>query len=111
MIAESLLTPVSESQLARHLVHAFRYIIPTPKDRLPHGSQNVGSYLTTLLLLVVMAGLARRQGTWSLRLAILPFAMFFVLRLSFGFVVRDIGEEPTNHSFGEFFNSYESDAV
>lgn len=93
--------PIAESQLSKYLVHAFHFVIPRPQDRTPHSSQNATSYATTLFLLVVMAGLARRRETWALRLAILPFAMFSVLRLSFGFVSQEVGEEPTNHSFGE----------
>lgn len=91
----------SEFEWRKLLSSAWQSVVPPPEKRTPHGVQNVNLYLTTLFLLILMAGLARRRGTWELRLAVLPFALAAVLRSSFGHVVQGVGEEPTNHTFGE----------
>ncbi|KAF8316130.1 hypothetical protein DL93DRAFT_794859 [Clavulina sp. PMI_390] len=77
--------------------NALQFFIPAPQNRLPRNSQHAWFYSLAVFLLVMMAGLARRRGTWSIRLALFPFAMFTMLRFIYGFVGRD---EPINRAFG-----------
>lgn len=77
-----------------------RYVIPPPADRLPRSAETASYYLIPFILLLVMAGLARRPGTWALRLAIFPFAVAAVLRGAYGFVYLDPQQVGANQAFG-----------
>ncbi|KAF8313880.1 hypothetical protein DL93DRAFT_1139044 [Clavulina sp. PMI_390] len=81
-----------------YALDALQLLIPPPENRLPRS----GPYYAwfnglTLALFVAMAGMARRQGTWPIRLAVFPFAMLAMLRFIYGFVSD---EEPQNRFFG-----------
>ncbi|KAF8316122.1 hypothetical protein DL93DRAFT_2078375 [Clavulina sp. PMI_390] len=78
-------------------LYFFNALIPPPHRRVPRDAQYAWFYGLTLFLLVLMAGLARRRGTWLMRLALFPFAMAAMLQFIYGFFSD---EEPVNRAFG-----------
>ena len=79
----------------------FEYAIPPPEKRRIVSSETTKFHVGTFVLLVVMGGLARREGTWTVRLALLPFALIYVMRDAMGFVRTEPMMEGINHTFGE----------
>ena len=92
------------------ITSAFRFLIPPPADRTPLTRSEARYFVVPAVLLVILAGLARRPGTWLLRLALLPFVLVAILRGAFGFVVLGPDEEPVNHVFGAFLTLTTSNA-
>ncbi|KAF8316131.1 hypothetical protein DL93DRAFT_2227042 [Clavulina sp. PMI_390] len=77
------------ASLYGYALDAFRVLVPLPQNRLPREGPYVWFYALTLAMLVAMAGMARRQGTWAMRLALFPFAMAATLKFVFGFVSKE----------------------
>jgi hypothetical protein len=66
--------------------NAFREIIPVPSQRRPIGSlQALGFHLLANALLLFMAYLARRPGTRTVRLLLLPAAITAHIAAGFRF--------------------------
>jgi disulfide bond formation protein DsbB len=93
------------------MVSAFRFLIPPPEDRTPFTLSEARYFVLPAMLLVMLAGLARRPGTWLLRLALLPFALIAILRGVFGFAILDPDEEPVNQMFGTFLSVLHSQSA
>lgn len=91
------------------VVSAFRFLVLPPGDRTPFTLSEARYFLFPAVLLVVLAGFARRPGTWVLRLALLPVALTAILRGVFGFAILDPDEEPVNHMFGSVVYSAKND--
>lgn len=73
----------------------FSYIISPPSERIPVSLSTVPWILVPATLLLVMAYLARRPGTWLWRLALAPIAFTATIRTAFGY-------EWTNPEFNAY---------
>jgi hypothetical protein len=85
-----------------NLQKAARYLVPPHDEREPINASNVLYSALPFLSLILMAGLARRRGTWLIRLAWLPVALALTLRVSFGHFINDEYFYAFNHGKGEF---------
>lgn len=77
------------------------FLFPPPTERIPLNEQNWGVWLLPELCLFSMACLARKAGTWPLRLVLLPVAVTVTLRASYGYTLTDPELMGANHAIGE----------
>lgn len=78
-----------------------RYLVPPHHERKPIDASNVLYSILPVLSLLLMAGLARRRGTWLIRLALLPLALAVTLRMSFGHFIDNEYFYAFNHGYGK----------
>src|ERR1700733_7404448 len=75
----------SHRSLFADLQKVARYLVPPHHERTPYNGSNVLYSGLPLLAIFLMAGLARRRGTWLIRLALLPVTLALTLRIFFGY--------------------------
>lgn len=85
-----------------NLHKAARYLVPPHDEREAINTSNALGSALPILSLFLMAGLARRRGTWLIRLALLPVALALTLRVSFGYFINGGYFYAFNHGRGEF---------
>lgn len=84
-----------------HVQKVARYLVPPYDERKPITASNALYLFLPSLSLLLMAGLARRRGTWTLRLAFLPVALAITLRMSCGLFINDEYFNQLNYAIGE----------
>ena len=92
----------SHRSLSADLQKVARYLIPPHHERTPYNRSNVLYSGLPFLAVFLMAGLARRRGTWLIRLALLPVALALTLRIFFGYFMHGQYFHGINHGYGKF---------
>lgn len=87
-----------------------RYLLPKYATRIPYTNETALYLVLPIVILVVMAGLARTPSTSTLRLALLPLAVAATLRMCFGYFYDGPENDGLNHglrtSFSRFWYLY-----
>lgn len=102
-------TPITSFNKSERLLHfsyealrkVARYFVPPYDERTPITASNALYSALPPLCLFLMAGLARRSGTWLLRLALLPVTLALTVRMSFGHFIDGENFHGFNHGIGE----------
>lgn len=79
------------------------YIITPPSERIPITLSSTKRTFIPFVLLFFMAYLARRPGTWVIRMAIAPVAFVATLRTAFGYQWMDPAFNAYNFGSGECY--------
>lgn len=79
----------------------WRLVIPKPADRIPVTLSNSWHILFPLVPIFFMGYLVRRPNTYLLRLALMPFTIWAILRASFAYAWVDELHSPYNFGQGE----------
>ena len=96
----SLLSRFFDLPMAQHdIIHIFssiaRFLVPPSDQRILLSLETIPPTSIPFLLILFMAYLVRRPGTWLLRLAVAPIALIATLHVTYGYYWAE-----------EYFNEY-----